>query len=94
MTDSNVVDLGVEPSRLAVSPPAAPTDDLTRQVMLLARWRKLLAVRWLCFIALLAANGIWLYAVIEPTPWRFGVACAFSILVLVPTYFLYEKRAD
>lgn len=72
-----------------------PTPDpLNQQVMLLARWRKLLAVRWLCFIALLAANAVWVYTVIEPTPWRFAVACAFSVLVLIPTFVLYHWRAD
>lgn len=93
MTDSNVVDLGLQPSSLAVSMPDAPP-DLTHQIMVLQRWRKLLAVRWLAFIALLAANAVWIYTVIDPTPWRFGVACAFSILVLVPTFVLYDKRAD
>lgn len=92
MTDSNVVDLGVEPSRLVVSP--QPTDDLTKQVMLLARWRKILAVRALAFLALAGALAIWIYATIDPTPWRFGVSIGYSVTVLVPTFWLYFSRSD
>jgi len=75
---------------------AQPADsaDLTPQIMLIQRWRKILSVRWLVFIALTGALAIWGYSTIDPTPWRFGVSCAYSILVLMPTFWLYYVRSE
>ena len=76
-------------------PPAVDaTPDLTASIKLVQRWRKILAVRWLALIALLGAVAIWTYATIDPTPWRFGVACGFAALVLCPTFWLYHARSD
>lgn len=72
----------------------APDDHLTKQIVTLQRWRKILACRWLAFIALIGALSIWSYATIDPTPWRFGVSVGYSALVLIPTFGLYFFRSD
>lgn len=88
----NVVEFG-EPSQIkAVVEP--PVDPLAQQIQIIQRWRRILSVRWLTFIALVGSLAIWGYATIEPTPWRFGVACAFSVLVVMPTFLLYYKRSE
>lgn len=71
-----------------------PADPLTAQIAVIQRWRKILSVRWLVFIALIGALGVWGYSTIDPTPWRFGVSCAYSVLVLMPTFWLYHQRSE
>jgi hypothetical protein len=62
--------------------------------MLLQKWRRIMALRWLLLISLLGGLGVWGYAAVDPTPWRFGVACGYSLLCMVPTFVLYFKRSD
>lgn len=93
MATDNVIDLDVgQGSAPPIEEP--PRDPLADSIRIIQRWRKILAVRWLALIALLGAVSIWVYATIDPTPWRFGVACGFAVLVLCPTFWLYHARSD
>ncbi len=68
--------------------------DLTASIKLIQRWRKVLSLRWLMFIALLGAVAVWGLTVADPTPWRFIACCGYSVGVLIPSFFLYDRRAE
>lgn len=93
MTDANVVEFE-QPGPGKGIAPADPPDHLTAQITVIQRWRRILSVRWLVFIALTGALAVWGYSTIDPTPWRFGVAVGYSVLVLMPTFWLYHQRSE
>lgn len=85
MTDSNVVDLpnvdqGVRDDRAL---------NVERGLVIVARWRRILATRRLAFLALIAGIAIWSWSVVDPNLWRLIAAAGFSAMVLLPTFVLY-----
>jgi hypothetical protein len=51
-----------------------------------------LGARILALIAVIAACGIWSFAVYDPTQMRTYAAIGFSLTVLIPTVALYWRR--
>lgn len=93
MTEPQVVNMDGAPLNLS-APSPEPATDLHKQIMLIQRWRRILAVRWLALLALLGAVGMWGYTISDPTPWRLGTACGYAVLVLIPSFVLYFRRSD
>lgn len=89
MSDSNVVDITVDRD-------SAKARDLANGIALVARWRRILAVRWFVLLALLGAVIDWLVAIISADVWHVAAAAGYSIGVLIPMLGLYylTHRAD
>lgn len=79
---SNVVDM---PDRGTVDHAKALADGLS----VINRWRRILALRWLCVIALVVACVVWVIAVSDPVMWRIIAAGGYSVGVLAPVFMLY-----
>lgn len=58
------------------------------------RWRRILSLRLIAFIALACACVVWTLTVADPSMWRFIASCGYSVGVLVPSFVLCWKAAD
>lgn len=84
----------VTPLHPAPQPQPDPQAQLNAALRTINTWRRILALRLIIFASVLGAIGIWAYAAIDPTQWRFIVACGYSAGVLVPALYLYLKRTE
>lgn len=80
MTDSNVIELRET---------ADKARDLENGIVLIGRWRRILAVRWFVLLALAGAIVVWLIAAISADAWHVGAAGGYSVGVLIPLLVLY-----
>ena len=85
---SNVVDLDVvQPSK---------AHDLANGIALIARWRRILAIRWFVLLALIGGIINWLVVITSPDVWHVAAGVGYSVGVLIPLLVLYflTHRAD
>lgn len=82
MSDSKIVELHGDQT-------LEKAQSLVDGIALVARWRRVLSVRWLAVAAVAGALAIWLMAMGWPDPWRFIIASGYSVGVLVPVLVLY-----
>jgi hypothetical protein len=85
MSESNVIELRET---------ADKARDLENGIVLIGKWRRILAVRWLTFIALIGGVLEWIIAIANADMWHVIAAAGYSAGVLIPTlglYFLTHK---
>jgi len=54
----------------------------------------ILSLRLLAVIALLGAVGLFSITIYNPIEWRLYTAAAYAVVVLLPTIWLYARKAD
>ena len=67
--------------------------DLANGIEAVSRWRRILSVRWLGFIAVSIACVVWLMTVSDPALWRCIAAAGYSLGVLAPVLALWYFTA-
>lgn len=82
MSDSKIVELHGDQT-------LEKAQSLADGIALVARWRRVLSVRWLACAVVAGALGNWTIAMGWPGPWRFIVASGYSGGVLIPVLILY-----
>ena len=80
MSESNVIELRDTKDK---------AQTLADGLEMVQRWRRILAIRWLCFIAVFVGCVIWVGAMIAGTMWASVAAAGYSIGVLAPVLVLY-----
>ena len=87
MSESNVIELRET---------ADKARDLENGIVLIGKWRRILAVRWFVLIGLVGGVADWFVAMLNADAWHFGAACGYSLGVLIPLLVLYylTHRAD
>jgi hypothetical protein len=90
---------GPDPANVAPFPKFAPLPDVSTDkrsrpdyVATITAALDMLGARILALIAVIAACGIWSFAVYDPTQMRTYAAIGFSLTVLIPTVALYWRR--
>lgn len=78
--------------------PARETADkaiaLANGIAAVQKWRRILSLRLIAFLALACACVVWTLTVADPSMWRFIASCGYSVGVLVPSFVLCWKAAD
>lgn len=72
--------------------PTAPSDSLSKIVLIISQWRAILNARLLALLALLGALAVFGYTVYDPTPGRLWAASLYAMGVLWPIIFLFVSK--